>query len=228
LVGWPNTGKSSLFNALAGKDRAIVSPQPGATRDYLSARLEIGGLACELIDTAGIEPVPAGAIEAAAQHASRGQRELARLELLCLEAARPLNAWERTRLSQASESPRTLIVLTKIDDPGRKLDLPDAAETSSATGEGIDRLRQRIRELLVDAVHSDGGAVLSTAVRCRESLRLAAGSLDCALDIARFGQREELVAAELRIALDCLGQVVGAVYTDDVLDRVFSRFCIGK
>jgi tRNA modification GTPase len=121
-----------------------------------------------------------------------------------------------------------LIVLTKIDEPRRMLELPGAAETSSATGEGIDQLRERILEALVDARRPDGGAVLSTSVRCRDSLRLAAESLERALEIARFGQREELVAAELRIALDGLGQIVGAVYTDDVLDRIFSRFCIGK
>ncbi|HEV7223836.1 MAG TPA: tRNA modification GTPase [Pirellulales bacterium] len=228
LTGWPNVGKSSLFNALAGKDRAIVSPQPGATRDYLGARLRIGGLACELIDTAGVEPEPAGAISAAAQHASIEQRRQARLELWCLDSTRPPNAWERAKLSQTAEgAPPVLIVLTKTDEPRRRIDF-EGIETSSATGAGIESLRERICQALVDSSRPDGGILLGTAVRCRDSLRLAAEDLARALDVVRSGKGEELVAAELRIALDHLGQVVGAVYTDDVLDRVFSRFCIGK
>jgi len=228
LTGWPNVGKSSLFNALAGKDRAIVSPQPGATRDYLGARLQIGGLACELIDTAGVEPAPATAISAAAQEASAEQRRQARLELWCLDSTRPPNAWERAKLSQAPDRASVLIVLTKTDDPRRRLDFEGGIETSSATGKGIERLRARIYESLVASSRPDGGAMLSSAVRCRDSLRRAAEDLERALDVVRSGGGEELVAAELRIALDHLGQVVGAVYTDDVLDRVFSRFCIGK
>lgn len=228
LVGWPNVGKSSLFNALAGGDRAIVSPQPGATRDYLRAKISLNGVACELIDTAGVETAPVDKIGDAAQQASGEQRERARLELFCLDGSRPLNAWEEARLSQSTAGDRTLTVVTKADAPRCLVELPGAIETSSATGQGLDALRARIREALDETLPSDDGLVLSTSIRCRESLRLAAESLARAGGIARLAAGEELVAAELRVALDQLGQVVGAVYTEDVLDRIFSRFCIGK
>jgi len=228
LVGWPNVGKSSLFNALAGDDRAIVSPQPGATRDYLRAKISLNGVACELIDTAGVETLPADEIGDAAQQASGEQRERARLELFCLDGSRPLNAWEEARLSQSTAADRTLFVVTKADAPRRLVELPGAIETSSATGQGFDALRARIRDALDETLPSDDGIVLSTSIRCRESLRLAAESLGRAEELARLAAGEELVAAELRVALDQLGQVVGAVYTEDVLDRIFSRFCIGK
>jgi len=228
LAGWPNVGKSSLFNALAGQQRAIVSPQPGATRDYLSVRIALGGVPCELIDTAGVESAPACEIGAAAQQSSAEQRQRSRLELLCLDGTRPLNAWEQTRLADSAADPRTLVVITKADAPRRPIDLPGAIETSSASGQGLDLLRERIRERLQQALPADEGIVLATSLRCRESLRLAAESLARAGEIAHLAAGEELIAVELRVALDQLGQVVGAVYTEDVLDRIFSRFCIGK
>lgn len=233
LAGWPNVGKSSLFNALAGEDRAIVSPQPGATRDYLCARISLDGVAFELVDTAGVETAgvetsPLGDIGAATQQAAGEQRGRAQLELLCLDATRPLNAWEQARLADSAADPRMLLVVTKADAPRRLVELPGGIETSSATGQGLDALREAIRQRLRQSASADGGIVLSTSVRCRESLRLAAESLARAGEIARLAAGEELVAAELRVALDQLGQVVGVVYTEDVLDRIFSRFCIGK
>jgi tRNA modification GTPase len=100
--------------------------------------------------------------------------------------------------------------------------------TSSVTGEGIDTLRDELRRAVLSAGACGGEVVAGTAVRCRESLRLAAASLRRARQIARRGTGEELLAAEVRVALSELGKVVGAVYTDDVLERIFSRFCIGK
>lgn len=233
LVGWPNVGKSSLFNALAGRDQALVSPRPGATRDYLSARIELEGVECELIDTAGIEPGAVLGIPREAQASSAEQRTQARLLLLCLDRTRPLNAWERARILECGDEPRTLIVLTKADEKRALIELPETAvqqalEASSLTGAGMQALRRRLRELLLDASESASGVVLNTAVRCRGSLQEAAESLQRAVRLVQSASGEELVAAELRIALDHLGQVVGAVYNDDVLDRIFSRFCIGK
>ena len=111
-------------------------------------------------------------------------------------------------------------------DPGV---LPDAViETSAVTGAGLDCLRQAIDERACGRSSSDGLVVAATATRCRESLRLAGEALSRAAEanLQRLG--EELVASEVRVALAELGKVVGAVYTDDILDRIFSRFCIGK
>src|SRR5690606_25514802 len=103
--------------------------------------------------------------------------------------------------------------------------------TSSVTGQGLGQLQRAIAQALA-AADGQGGqesrTVAATAIRCRESLRQAAQSLAQAAELAGMGAGEELVAAEIRLALDAIGQVTGAVYTDDILDRIFSRFCIGK
>ncbi len=240
LLGRPNTGKSSLFNALARRAGALVSHRPGTTRDYLAAELDLDGVKCRLIDTAGVAAVSlpeAGSgvaggdapddVQRAARAVSIEQRERAHVRILCLDSTRPLADDERDDLAAASPIPR-IVVLTKIDAP-RKTDFAEhAAETSSLTGVGIDALRVELRDAVLAVGASDADVVAGTAVRCRESLRLAAESLGRAREIAGSGGGEELVAAEVRVALDELGKVVGAVYTDDLLDRIFSRFCIGK
>jgi tRNA modification GTPase len=231
LVGRPNAGKSSLFNALAGGEAAIVSPIAGTTRDYVSCRVYLDGVECLLIDTAGETGESAEPIEAAAQAAKREQAEQADLTLVCVDRSSPLTG------SRTPESPTepSIVVWTKCDlqpaagEDGLRTDVEvrPTSMTSSRTGEGIVELRRAIARALV-AAPIEASAVAGTAERCRDSLRLAAESLERGAEAARSGLGEELVAAELRTALDALGQVVGAVYTEDVLDRVFSQFCIGK
>ncbi|HIQ20702.1 MAG TPA: GTP-binding protein [Planctomycetes bacterium] len=227
IIGWPNTGKSSLFNALLGRAGAIVSDQAGTTRDYLTAELDLDGVRVVLVDTAGVEPASRlDPVTGAAQAAGAEQAATAQLRLLCIDSTRPLNGWERAelRLRQADR----LIVLTKCDlPPGTDFQGP-AVATSSLTGHGLQSLWGRIREAAVLASGPQADVVAATARRCTHSLRLAAACLDRAAALAREGGADELVASEIRVALDELGQVVGAVYTEDLLDRVFSRFCIGK
>jgi len=226
LVGWPNAGKSSLFNALLGGTGALVSRHPGTTRDYLTAEIDLDGLACLLVDTAGVETDPSDAVRRAAQNASRDQSRAAHVEILCLDSTRPLNGWEREQL--ADEPTSRVRVLTKTDSPRRVEPVERALPTSVVTGKGIDDLRDRLRQVALEAGQGGAGVVAGTAARCRESLRRSAESLARALALAAGREGEELVAVEIRLALDELGKVVGAVYTDDVLDRVFRRFCIGK
>ena len=233
LVGRPNTGKSSLFNAIAGNSSALVSHQPGTTRDYLIAELDLDGVKCRLIDTAGIRSKPLAAshvdhtVEQTAQLAAAAQRRIAQVQLLCLDSTRPLDDWERRELREGLVGEHRIVVLTKCDAT-RPIDaaLP-ALETSSQTGHGVEALRSELRRQALAAADTHGDVVASTAARCRESLRLASQCLQQARRVASAGQ-EELAAAEIRVALDELGKIVGAVYTDDILDRIFSRFCIGK
>jgi tRNA modification GTPase len=182
-----------------------------------------------LIDTAG-DADAAEPIAAAAQAAMRAQAGQADLTLVCVDRSNPAT----TTQPEAPATDSRLVVWTKCDlaaaaEGSRRTDLevhPTIA-TSSRTGQGIAELRSAIARAL-SAAPVESTAVMGTAERCRDSLRLAAESLARAADAARAGLGEELVAAEVRTALDGLGQVVGAVYTEDVLDRVFSRFCIGK
>jgi len=232
LRGWPNTGKSSLFNALLGRTGALVCDQGGTTRDYLTARVDLDGVPCRLIDTAGVEAEPEPDspypdLQEAVQSVSSQQSRRARVQILCIDSTRPLCAWERAELAPRNAALQ-LVVLTKIDAIRDTDYAQPALETSSLTGQGIDTLRARLRDAVLAASAFDAGVVAGTAARCGESLRLAAECLGRARRLARTDGGEELLAAEIRSALDELGGVVGAVHTDDVLDRVFSRFCIGK
>ncbi len=241
LVGWPNTGKSSLFNALAGDADALVCQRPGTTRDYLTADLDLDGVKCQLIDTAGLQIQSdgsaavadvSGSVQQAAQMVSLQQSRRAHVRIFCLDSTRGPNDWERNELVRTDDH-RRIVVLTKIDARRETGHTEDGLPTSSMTGEGIDALREALRGAVLTAGASGGlcqqyGVVAGTAARCRQSLRLAAESLKRAQEIVCAGGGEELVAAEIRVALQELGKVVGAVYTDDLLDRIFSRFCIGK
>jgi tRNA modification GTPase len=241
LIGWPNVGKSSLFNRLsAGAPASLVSTVPGTTRDYLVAWLDetTRGAArrCQLIDTAGMESIQAAdRLGGMAQCAAGQQADAADVLVVCLDSTRPLNAWEQAQIATPAERPR-LLVLTKCDAPrGLPADSLDPRasagailETSALTGTGLDALRGAIHALAAGQSAGEGAVVAATATRSRESLRLAADALAraAAANSQRLG--EELVAAEVRLALAEIGKVAGAVYTDDILDRVFSRFCIGK
>ena len=225
LVGSPNVGKSSLLNALVADAAAIVSHVSGTTRDYVARRLTLSDRDVIVIDTAGVEHVEALIdIPSAAQAMTRSKQRQAALLLFCLDATRPLNAWELSELNADPGVPR-LVVSTKADI-GSQLHLAGPRiETSSRTGLGMSELREAIyHQIAADSCH----AVTSTALRCHESLRLARTSLEQAWLAASESRGEELVASELRVVLDELGNVVGEIYTDDILDRIFSRFCIGK
>ncbi len=228
LTGSPNAGKSSLFNALVGRPAAITSDWPGTTRDYLSATIQWDGVSCEIVDTAGTGQAPAAVpADQAAQRAAERQRKTACAVILCLDVTRPLAAWDARQLAQAADVPR-IVAFTKCD-LNHRLRWPDVpgVETSSRTGQGLPALRERIRETLFSNGH-EGPCVASTAVRCLDSLRCAGEAIGRARRLTASESAEELVAVEIRGAVDHLGQVVGAVFTDDLLDRVFSKFCIGK
>jgi len=237
IVGPPNAGKSSLFNALvkrcgAGSSAgAIVSPEPGATRDFVVGRLVVGGAMCELIDTAGEDAFGDGELHQAAQQAMAAQRKQADVRLRCMDATTATGD-EVSRLLKASRE-EEVIVLTKVDLADCTARLRDAVgplaiTCSSVTGVGLDDLVHRLcQRLAAVGLEGSSGLAAATAARCSGSLREAERALAAAVELACSGG-EELVAAEVRAALNSLGELVGAVCTDDILDRVFSQFCIGK
>ncbi len=229
LRGWPNVGKSSLLNALVGEAGALVSSQAGTTRDYVTLPFQWQGVEGLLIDTAGLElGGQLDPLALAAQEAAREQQQQADLELLCFDATRPLHEQEQRLLEQETTASR-LVVWTKMDaSTGRFPAGAGSLVTSSQTGQGIGQLRSAIGRHLQAARTAPDCVVASTAHRCQQSLTEAAQHLAHAHELVDQPPTDELIAWELREALDRLGQVVGAVYTDDILDRVFSRFCIGK
>lgn len=218
LAGRPNAGKSSLFNALAG-GRALVSSEPGTTRDYLVQLLSLEAMAVELVDTPGWQP-GADTITAQAQALGREQTAAADLVLLCLEAGVPLLAEETALLHQPE--PPVLAVATKCD---RAAPPPDLPPTSAVTGAGLDALRA----LLAGRAAARAQPALAPSLsRCRHHVAEGLACLRRAHAVVLEEGSPELLAFELRGALEQLGEMAGTVHTDDLLDRIFSRFCIGK
>jgi tRNA modification GTPase len=224
LAGPPNAGKSTLFNALAGAPAALVSSVAGTTRDYLVREATLQGLAVELVDTAGEE----SAVGGISQHAQqlRSQQILsADLVVMCRAA------------DQAAQPPtdfggiapeRVLAVVTKADLARGAPTAAGQLAVSAPAGTGIGELVAAIASRLAGASAGEASLLGMTAARSEGSLHGARAALERAVGIARSESDQELLAIEIREALDELGRIAGDVYTDDILDRIFSRFCIGK
>ncbi len=236
LVGRPNVGKSSLFNALLGEERAIVTPLPGTTRDLVRERLEIAGVPVTLVDTAGWR-TGGGAIETIGVERARAALGEARVALWVVDRSAALEE-EDHRIAACLGGKRVLVALNKCDRPAalERADLPrvsegpvpEAVEVSAITGQGVQQLGVALGGLL----GADGGApALASAVanpRHIEALERARAALGRGTSAARAGLPGEIVALELREGLSCLGEVTGRTLGDDLLERIFSRFCVGK
>lgn len=218
LTGKPNAGKSSLFNALTGRPAALVHSEPGTTRDYLVQRVPIDGLLIELVDTAGLRESEDD-IEARAQGMGQAQAETADLILYCREAgATHANGTDRTSCFTVPQ----VTVATKCDLAPAA---PGALATSAVTGHGIADLRQL---LAAHARTRQRSPLAPSLSRCRHHVEACLANLRRAHAEALDNSPLELIALELRDSLHQIGALTGAVHTDDLLDRVFSRFCIGK
>lgn len=214
VTGPPNVGKSSLVNLLAERDVAIVTPLPGTTRDVIEVPLELDGLPVTLLDTAGLRDTE-DPIEAEGVRRARARAEAADLRLYLIEAG-------QVDLPPVLNAP-TLLVVNKIDLARPQALPPGAMAISCRTGEGIDALLQRITAVARELVASGDEAVITRA-RHREALQQAVQ----ALARARTAGEPALVAEDLRLAARALGRITGRVDVEDVLDRIFARFCIGK
>jgi tRNA modification GTPase len=218
LLGRPNIGKSSLFNALVGRAAALVADVPGTTRDWLEAPLAGAGPACTIVDVAGVPEAGGAGIDAAAAGLARAEAARADVVVACLDAAAP---------DAAAERPGPVItVLTRCDlAAGRAATPAGAIRTSSVTGAGIEELRTAIRA----AVAAVGPRETPATVRLATGLAAATASVAAARALATTAAADEAaLAGHLRAAVDALGDVTGAVIGVDLIDRIFSRHCIGK
>ncbi len=234
IVGRPNVGKSSLMNGLLRRDRVIVTPVPGTTRDAVSETVNIQGIPVVLYDTAGIRD-PRDEVEEQGVRLSRRHLEEADLVLLVLDRSEPLDGEDRAIASLSAE--RAVVVALNKSDLHARLTADDASflapgapfvDVSATEGTGIERLEGAIVQA-VQGKRLDGteGAVVTRA-RHRDALVRAGEALERAMKAAREGLAPEFVSVDLREALDALGEITGRTAPEEILDRIFSDFCIGK
>jgi tRNA modification GTPase len=226
IVGRPNAGKSSLFNRLAGAARAIVTDVPGTTRDLLTERVDIAGVPFTMVDTAGVRSSAGDAIEEEGIARARQAGAAADVLIVVLDRSRALSA-DDSALLRDTLNARRIVVASKADlEPAWSADEVGALPVSSITDEGIATLRAALADASGASELRDRAAVanvrhLALLGRARDALiRAAAASTD--------GVSEEFVLADLHEARNCFDEITGARPQDEVLQTIFSRFCIGK
>jgi tRNA modification GTPase len=222
IVGRPNVGKSSLFNRLLEQDRAIVTDIPGTTRDLVSEVAAIHGIPVKLVDTAGIRAAQ-DAVETLGIERSYQAMADADVTLVVVDLAAPIEAADQALIKRAREQGRWILVGNKADLT-RAAELEDCIAVSALTGAGIERLREQIAPLA--ACEQDSGFITST--RHAQLLRESIEALAQARKGAGFGIPHEMLLLDLYAALRPLDAITGATTADDILNRIFSTFCIGK
>lgn len=220
ILGPPNAGKSSLLNALARRDVAIVSEEAGTTRDMIELHLELGGYEVTLVDTAGLREDVVATVEAEGIRRARARAEKADFKLLLLDSRTASD--EYPQFAPLLDK-NCLLILTKTDIASAPTLPHPSTGISTITGAGVQVLIDRLRDMVVAKMGSVP-APLITRARHRESLAQAL----TALQQFTPDQPLELACEELRAAANQLGKITGKIWVDDVLDLVFSRFCIGK
>lgn len=237
IVGRPNTGKSSLLNQLLGRDRAIVSPIPGTTRDTIEETANIRGLPVVFIDTAGLRETRD---EIEVEGIRRSRQSLAQAELILhvLDAGEPLIAEDQNYFNEFAGKKR-ILVRNKIDLPANwqwppKFDGLDPSnlaaplDVSCATGQGIEPLKDAIKETVWSGEVKAEMLQVMINSRHQDALNRASAATLRSIQALRSNATLELVALDLRIAVAAVGEIVGKTTTEDLLDSIFGQFCIGK
>jgi tRNA modification GTPase len=234
IIGRPNVGKSSLMNRLLDKERAIVTAVPGTTRDFIEETVNIKGIPVRLIDTAGLHHTD-NPLEAAGVEFTRKRLDEADLVLFMVDCSMPLSH-EDVRIYDLVRKKKTILVINKIDlgDEGvvgrivEPLQGLSWVQISALYNEGIEELKAAVLE---QVAHATGPADLPSIVpnlRHKIALERALTASGDAVEGFKAGRPAELVAVDLKEALDALGEIIGVITTDEILDQIFSRFCIGK
>ncbi len=231
IVGKPNVGKSSLLNALLMKDRAIVTEIPGTTRDIIEEYVNIKGMPLKIVDTAGIRQAH-DLVEAEGIKRTLRAVEVAELVLLVLDSSRPINSLDEEIINRISGK-KVIVVINKKDIKNKEFQLPESledkpmVEISALTGEGIEELKELIFNTTITGRYAQEGLVV-TKLRHKQALDKALDALNNAINSFKENEPIEITAMFLRDGLSFLGQIVGAVTTEEILDLIFSEFCIGK
>lgn len=225
LLGSPNVGKSSLMNALLGKERAIVTPIAGTTRDLLEEDLRLGQLHFKLIDTAGIRDTQE-VVEKEGIRRSTIAMEEADLILLLLDATRPIEPNDEELLARAPKG-KTILVWNKVDlqDPIEKI---DGVKISAKNKQGLDELKEAIEKLIWKKGPPSKEEVVITQMRHYQALKNSARCVKAVIEGLKSGISAEFVASDMRASLTELGAIVGTNVTEDILSAIFSKFCLGK
>ncbi|MEO5630265.1 MAG: tRNA uridine-5-carboxymethylaminomethyl(34) synthesis GTPase MnmE [Nitrospiraceae bacterium] len=231
ILGRPNVGKSSLLNRLLKEERAIVTAVPGTTRDVIEESIDLDGVTIRLVDTAGMRETD-DLVEREGIKRTRAAQDEADLLLVVVDGSVPLTSDDRELLCTVNDR-KHMILLNKTDLADEVA--PDAAlaghfsyRISAKTGIGIERVKSALRAQLLSGHFEAAESVTVTNVRHRDALRRAGESLGQALESVRIGMAGELVSIDVRAAADALGEITGAITTDEILGRIFSEFCIGK
>ena len=226
LVGRPNTGKSSLLNALSGEEKAIVTDIEGTTRDIVEQRIAEDGIVITLYDTAGIRE-SGGEIEKIGIKKSLDFIKEADICIAVMENGN-INSEDMEILSLVKDK-KHIIVLNKndINDEDGGIE-GETLSISAKTGAGLDILRKKIVELVTDGAKSSAERAMITNMRQKEALLRAAESLKGALEVIEGGFPIDIAASDLENAASSLGEITGETVNDEIIDKIFSKFCLGK
>ncbi|MCL4243871.1 MAG: tRNA uridine-5-carboxymethylaminomethyl(34) synthesis GTPase MnmE [Candidatus Dadabacteria bacterium] len=235
IIGKPNVGKSSLLNRLVMKERAIVSPVPGTTRDFIEESIDVRGLPLRLVDTAGIR-VTGDEIERAGVNLAKKKAGEAELIIAVIDGSAALDEDDYEVLTGLRGKKAVLVVnktdagLRVSDGELREFCAPErTVHTSAKLGTGVEELKEAINRLLRgNEGRREAGEIVLTELRHKLAIEKAAESLSSFLKLLDTGESPEFLALDLRVALDSLGEITGEVTTEDVLGRIFSKFCVGK